>query len=1216
MFLLFVTERVMSLRSGIFWTLSYVLLLALMYLFHSPFRSQLESRTDWYAQVTKGLQIWIAVVLLCFHVGPHVVESRAHGSATTPTRSTTTGAIQDALVEDTAATIFFPTFCFTSSLCLFLHKVKRRYKLAFTYGASFRVVIINSVLLSSFATMHYTVCSEVFSTEEAVVVASQGAGETLFMSATPPPPPPPLPAWITSTVICPQPVTKRPFACLAFLCSLCVMFVAVDYLYKKQVADGDPWRGILWADLYPEKATRSHSRIAGASRASFIFQCLGLLRTLARDKRLEDRLGVAEVDPRLQEAVPKTISLPARAAAAKRWNNGLADPTGWQDEHDRLAMAGEKYASHPTNRPGMVPWFSTFIMGTTWQALARMSLEFLTFDVRVLQHYARPKLFEFHFGSSLKDLPCLWTSDEPRRLSSTNKPCAQDTASLHDTCRSQHAQFTTTQPPQEQSSQMPREEKGFTTDDTSVWFDWIADVGDGFNPTYAMARLLAKPLLKLPLHCPPGGTAGLSLLSKSEDVTPAESPSTSNAPQAMPKPGKSGFVTLPRGSFVLVGGDLAYPSPNDETYTMRLFEPYHDAMSGNTRLQNVFHAEQKRVVVADPSDADVAHLHLLDAATVSGMATGHAAQQAGCATAEAALRSVPLLFAIPGNHDWFDGLTTYRKYIIEREWIGGWLMPQRSSFFVLRLPHNWFILCCDTGNLQDIDVAQRNYFLDAIEKYMDVDSCAILAAHEPGWVYDAMLHKSNLTQPELSKVCAVLGTRLRLRLAGDIHHYSRHVPVDASSEAATLVVSGGGGAFLHGARDDVIISQGTRYRRACAFPDRDTFMNMASRLWGFRVINWKFDLIIGVCGFLVVVSLLPQSIEGVRLNSESGALMTLPDAVAAWWEQAWVYVVTLFTKGIASVLATLGFFAAFTVAGSEKNTPVWCRLLHSLFWTFLTVFTCCGMLAFLICTLQYMVENNLLVSADGHWGSVVEDEVRASADSLLNHTQRILRGANASVAAYELQLLQTSFYGGSLVSWCGVFLRCLDPFEMLAYLSEKVSSPKMGTFAEDASRLDEVLYYLYFVFFYWILVTPLVSFLIGSYLVCSVTLFDCLFNPAYSAFQIEEYKHFLRFRLDTATRQLHIYVIAMRKVPKSWNKDCAYQEEVKSGVMQAAPPHLRAHPSRWKGKQSRAITRRDDGKRLALEEGMEEGVEVLEHFVCTPHRPPTATSARKRGTVE
>lgn len=36
----------------------------------------------------------------------------------------------------------------------------------------------------------------------------------------------------------------------------------------------------------------------------------------------------------------------------------------------------------------------------------------------------------------------------------------------------------------------------------------------------------------------------------------------------------------------------------------------------------------------------------------------------------------PSAFAIPGNHDWIDGLETFIRYVQHRGWLGGWLLPQ------------------------------------------------------------------------------------------------------------------------------------------------------------------------------------------------------------------------------------------------------------------------------------------------------------------------------------------------------------------------------------------------------------------------------------------------------------------------------------------------------------------------------------------------------------
>ncbi len=48
-----------------------------------------------------------------------------------------------------------------------------------------------------------------------------------------------------------------------------------------------------------------------------------------------------------------------------------------------------------------------------------------------------------------------------------------------------------------------------------------------------------------------------------------------------------------------------------------------------------------------------------------------------CAAAQALKQyEGPTAFAIPGNHDWIDGLETYTRHIQHKGWLGGWLLPQ------------------------------------------------------------------------------------------------------------------------------------------------------------------------------------------------------------------------------------------------------------------------------------------------------------------------------------------------------------------------------------------------------------------------------------------------------------------------------------------------------------------------------------------------------------
>ncbi|NVJ07020.1 metallophosphoesterase [Myxococcus sp. AM001] len=86
-------------------------------------------------------------------------------------------------------------------------------------------------------------------------------------------------------------------------------------------------------------------------------------------------------------------------------------------------------------------------------------------------------------------------------------------------------------------SQEPMPEGGF-------WLDYVSDTGDGWNSTYAVARLLALPELTLPVQGQPSGE-----------------------PHA-----------TQRGRLLVFGGDGVYPGASREVYDERLVQPYEAAM--------------------------------------------------------------------------------------------------------------------------------------------------------------------------------------------------------------------------------------------------------------------------------------------------------------------------------------------------------------------------------------------------------------------------------------------------------------------------------------------------------------------------------------------------------------------------------------------------------------------------------------------------------------
>lgn len=62
--------------------------------------------------------------------------------------------------------------------------------------------------------------------------------------------------------------------------------------------------------------------------------------------------------------------------------------------------------------------------------------------------------------------------------------------------------------------------------------------------------------------------------------------------------------------------------------------------------------------------------------------------------------------------DWFDGLHTFMRYICHKSWLGGWLLPQKKSYFALQLPKGWWIFGLDLALHCDIDVYQFKFFAE------------------------------------------------------------------------------------------------------------------------------------------------------------------------------------------------------------------------------------------------------------------------------------------------------------------------------------------------------------------------------------------------------------------------------------------------------------------------------------------------------------------------
>jgi hypothetical protein len=202
-----------------------------------------------------------------------------------------------------------------------------------------------------------------------------------------------------------------------------------------------------------------------------------------------------------------------------------------------------------------------------------------------------------------------------------------------------------------------------------------------------------------------------------------------------------GKETLRRGRVLVLGGDEVYPSASLERYEEHFKTPYSDAL---------------------PEDA-----------TEEG--------------------SRPRMFAIPGNHDWYDGLTSFMRTFCSGKTIGGWQTEQKRSYFALRLPHGWWLWATDIQFDTYIDAPQLDYFRRVAEDMVKAEESPkiILATAKPSWV--AVTDPKD--PPQSWQTLAFLEEKVMpvkpaLTLTGDIHHYARY------GETRPKLTAGGGGAYL------------------------------------------------------------------------------------------------------------------------------------------------------------------------------------------------------------------------------------------------------------------------------------------------------------------------------------------------------------------------------------------------------------------------------------
>ncbi|MEI8409659.1 MULTISPECIES: metallophosphoesterase [unclassified Kribbella] len=331
-----------------------------------------------------------------------------------------------------------------------------------------------------------------------------------------------------------------------------------------------------------------------------------------------------------------------------------------------------------------------------------------------------------------------------------------------------------------------------------VRVDFTADTGDGFDATFAVARLLA---------------GGQSTDADVPDQGPAE--------------------------LLVLGGDEVYPVASADNYRQRFTAVFRAARSSYPQFLDHTHG--------------------------------------------------PPVLALPGNHDWYDGLSAFRRTFCEswtrmddeldpdgltkvgcyesdektgqREVAGGWTTIQSRSYFAIRVHPKWWIWGVDSQLNAPIDAAQLAYFQQA-KRLLKPDDGVVLLSATPNWkeadgdsppdlvretplsTMVNFLHRYDLLPPDRQQ--------LRMILTGDTHHYARYLPADPQPDdgeglewcpGPALVTCGGGGAFTsptHHLKETLSVPwrrtpprDVTRYRldKEKVYPRKDESKKLRREIW-------------------------------------------------------------------------------------------------------------------------------------------------------------------------------------------------------------------------------------------------------------------------------------------------------------------------------------------------------------------------------------------------
>jgi hypothetical protein len=249
-------------------------------------------------------------------------------------------------------------------------------------------------------------------------------------------------------------------------------------------------------------------------------------------------------------------------------------------------------------------------------------------------------------------------------------------------------------------------------------------------------------------------------------------------------------------------------------------------------------------------------------------------------------RAHPDLYAIPGNHDWYDSLVAFsRTFCRPERGFAGCATRQTRSYFALKLPANWWLLAIDLQLGADLDEPQVQYF-QKVASRMDQDAKLIFCVPEPRWILEDA-YPSHTNYEELSSTRfleeKVFKRQARVFLTGDLHFYKRH----ENREGVQKITAGGGGAFLHPTHAPKSKTLSNEFVQAAAYPDEKTSARLAWRNLLFPFLNpksgWLYAFLYAMSAWLASASL--EASDVIDLPTALGAALnaSIRDPLNGMW---------------------------------------------------------------------------------------------------------------------------------------------------------------------------------------------------------------------------------------------------------------------------------------------------------------------------------------------